>query len=284
MEIANTVTELLLAKKKFPFPPVLVPTMGALHEGHIALIKRARDIAGPNGCVAVSVFVNPIQFDRASDLKNYPNTLERDTEICQSEGVDLLFTPQADTLYSANRSITIAENSLSSRLCGATRPGHFDGVCTVVAKLFNIFAPIDAVFGKKDYQQLAIINRMVRDLNFQTVIHGVDTVREVDGLALSSRNLRLTEEARKQAPSINDALVAACNKLKQGENDAKVILNSVREILAENAPICEIDYLECVDAATLQPVKHITQKSVIAIAAFFGEVRLIDNIELTPNN
>jgi pantoate--beta-alanine ligase len=283
MEIANTVTELLIAKKKFPFAPVLVPTMGALHEGHIALIKRARDIAGPNGCVAVSIFVNPIQFDRASDLDNYPNTLESDIAICKREGVDLLFTPSADSLYAGNRSITITENSLSNLLCGATRPGHFDGVCTVVAKLFNIFAPIDAVFGKKDYQQLAIINRMVRDLNFQTIIHGVDTVRESDGLALSSRNLRLTEESRKQAPSIHRALTAAQQLLNSGETRAESLLEIIRDELAANSPICEIDYLECVDAATLQAVSKVEQKSVIAIAAFFGEVRLIDNIELSPS-
>ncbi|MGJ8673291.1 pantoate--beta-alanine ligase [Rubritalea sp.] len=284
MEIANTVTELLLAKKKFPFAPVLVPTMGALHRGHVALIRKARDIAGPNGCVAVSIFVNPIQFNNASDLENYPNTLTEDRALCEQEGVDLLFTPSVDSLYAGNRSVTIIESSLSSQLCGATRPGHFDGVCTVVAKLFNIFAPIDAVFGKKDYQQLAILNRMVRDLNFQTVIHGVETVREDDGLAFSSRNVRLTEEARIQAPVINQSLNAANTLLESGEHSTGALLNGIREQLTKDAPLAKIDYLECIDAATLQPVSSASQKSVIAIAAFFGDVRLIDNIELSPNN
>lgn len=284
MKIVRTVAELLLAKKTFPITPVLVPTMGALHEGHIALMKVARSNAGPNGCVAVSIFVNPIQFDNASDLEKYPSTLENDIEICRANDVDLLYMPEASTLYAENRSITISESSLATTLCGATRPGHFDGVCTVVAKLFNLFTPTDAFFGKKDYQQLAIICRMVRDLNFPVIIHAVDTVRESDGLALSSRNLRLTPDARTQAPTIRKALLAAQQSLAKGNTVSASLLETVRSTLTAEAPISNIDYLECVDAVTLQPVEQVNSKAVIAIASFFGEIRLIDNIELVPSN
>ena len=284
MDIATTVTDLLFAKKKYLTAPVLVPTMGALHDGHIALIKKARAIAGPNGYVALSIFVNPIQFENPSDLENYPSTLQRDIELCEKYGVDLLFTPNAETLYAASRSTAITENSLASKLCGASRPGHFDGVCTIVAKLFNLFSPIDAVFGKKDYQQLAIINRMVRDLNFQIIIHGVDTVREPDGLALSSRNIRLTDDARAQAPAIRQAMLLAKQSLASGINDSERLIESMKSHLSADAPLAEIDYLECVCATSLQPQAKVTQKSLIAIAASFGDVRLIDNIELVPTN
>lgn len=284
MKIVRTIAELLLAKKTFPITPVLVPTMGALHEGHIALFKVARSNAGPNGCVAVSIFVNPIQFDNASDLEKYPSTLENDIAACRDNGVDLLYLPEASSLYANNRSTTISESSLSSTLCGATRPGHFDGVCTVVAKLFNLFTPTDAFFGKKDYQQLAIICRMVRDLNFPVIIHAVDTVREPDGLALSSRNIRLTSEARSQAPTIRKALLTAQQSLQAGSQSSSELLEIVRSTLAAEAPLSKIDYLACVDATTLQPVEQVKAKAIIAIASFFGEVRLIDNIELVPSN
>lgn len=284
MDIVKTVAALLLAKKSHSFAPVLVPTMGALHDGHLELIKRARSIAGPNGCVAVSIFVNPIQFDRASDLECYPSTLEQDIALCEKHGVDILYTPAADSLYATNRSITISENSLSATLCGATREGHFDGVCTVVAKLFNLFTPTDAVFGKKDYQQLAIINRMVRDLNFPVIINAVDTLREEDGLALSSRNLKLTTEARTQAPAIRKSLLLAQSALASGDTSSPSLLNIIEQSLTTECPLSKIDYLECVDAETLQSVEIVSGRSVIAIATFLGDVRLIDNIELVPSN
>ncbi|PQJ29961.1 pantoate--beta-alanine ligase [Rubritalea profundi] len=284
MDIITTVTDLLFAKKKYLTAPVLVPTMGALHDGHLALIEKARAIAGPNGCVAVSIFVNPIQFDNPDDLKNYPSTLQRDIAICGERGVDLLFTPDTGSLYSANHSTVITEDCLASKLCGATRSGHFDGVCTVVAKLFNIFTPIDAVFGKKDYQQLAIINRMVRDLNFQVIIHGVDTVRENDGLALSSRNVHLSSDARTQAPAIRQAMLLAQKSLASGVDDSAKLLEAMKSHLSTHAPLAEINYLECVCANSLQPQVRIIQKSLITIAACFGDVRLIDNIELVPAN
>lgn len=258
--------------------------MGALHEGHLELIKVARNIASPNGCVAVSIFVNPIQFDNAGDLANYPNTLKADLKHCEELGVDIVFTPTPEVLYSENRSITVTEDSLSNKLCGANRPGHFDGVCTVVTKLFNLFTPLDAVFGKKDFQQLAIINRLVRDLNIQTIIHGVDTVRELDGLALSSRNVRLSSEARAQAPAIRKALLSAEITLQNGEQSSDALLNMVKVTLNKEAPSARIDYIECIDAVTLQNVNKVQSRSVIALAAFFDDVRLIDNIELNPTS
>ncbi|MFT5882063.1 MAG: pantoate--beta-alanine ligase [Crocinitomicaceae bacterium] len=282
MDIVTTVTDLLFTKKKYLTAPVLVPTMGALHDGHLALIEKARAIAGPNGYVAVSIFVNPIQFDTPDDLKNYPATLQRDITLCKEHGVDLLFTPDSGSLYSVDHSTVITEGSLGSTLCGATRAGHFDGVCTVVAKLFNLFSPIDAVFGEKDYQQLVIINRMVRDLNFQIVIHGVDTVREKDGLALSSRNVRLGVDARAQAAAIRQAMLLAQQSLAAGVDDSGQLLEAMKSHLNMHAPLAKIDYLECVCARTLQAQVRITRKSVITIAAFFGDVRLIDNIELVP--
>ncbi|WP_018969532.1 pantoate--beta-alanine ligase [Rubritalea marina] len=280
MEIARTITELLLAKRKYHYAPVLVPTMGALHEGHQSLIRMARSIAGPNGCVAVSIFVNPIQFNRQDDLDGYPNTPEEDLAVCEQLGVDLVFIPKSSELYAENRSIKIQESSLSNLLCGATRPGHFDGVCTVIAKLFNLFTPMDAVFGKKDFQQLAIINRLVRDLNFPVVVHGAETVRETDGLAMSSRNVRLSTEARAQAPAIAAALNEAKQQFLNGQHNANELTQLIRSELQDAAPSSTIDYLECVDAATLQAQEVADAHSVIAIAVFFGDVRLIDNIEL----
>ena len=188
---------------------VFVPTMGALHEGHAALVRTAREIAGPGGNVLVSIFVNPLQFGPNEDFSKYPRTLIEDLSICRDNGADAIFVPKAEDLYPTDRSIQLTETQLSRRLCGASRPGHFDGVCTVVAKLFNLVQPDDAVFGKKDYQQLAIIRRLVRDLDFNVVIHGVDTVREADGLAMSSRNRYLTPEERAQAPTLRRALLQA---------------------------------------------------------------------------
>lgn len=261
---------------------VLVPTMGALHEGHFSLIRKAREIAGPEGRIAVSIFVNPIQFDRESDLESYPSTIDADLEACEKLGVDVVFTPSVGEVYHPDRSITIHETSLSKLLCGATREGHFDGVCTVVAKLFNIFRPTDAVFGKKDFQQLAIIRRLVRDLNIPVQIHGCETVREADGLALSSRNVRLTKLNREQAPIIREALIAVRNAVKAGEKSAEVVKAIAHNTIRSVSTIPRIDYLECVDAETLESVASIDRPSVLATAVFFGDVRLIDNIELEP--
>jgi pantoate--beta-alanine ligase len=264
-----------------PRPLVLVPTMGALHEGHIALIRRAREAAGPGGTVAVSIFVNPIQFDRPGDLAAYPKPLEDDLEKCRQDGVDLVFTPESGSMYFPDRSITVTESLLSTHLCGATRPGHFDGVCTVVLKLFNLFQPDAAVFGEKDVQQLAILRRMVRDLDVPVEIIGYPTVREPDGLAMSSRNVRLTPEHRADAPRIRRALDGARSLLQFGERAAAPFLAAARKHL-EDSPILRIDYLELVDAETLQPVGHIKKPAVLATAVFYGDVRLIDHVTLLP--
>ncbi len=255
---------------------VLVPTMGALHKAHGELIRVARDAAGEDGEVAVSIFVNPLQFGPGSDYKRYPRPEKADEEFCRSAGADLLFWPSADEVYRTDRSTFVEEASLSTTLEGKSRPGHFRGVCTVVAKLFNILAPDAAVFGEKDFQQLAIIRRMVRDLNFNIDIIAVPTVREEDGLACSSRNQYLNSDERKQAPVLHKALQAAANS---GKKSASEIVAVAREVINE-APLARIDYLELVDAGTLQPVEMAGPNRVLLLAVLFGKTRLIDNIWL----
>ena len=260
---------------------VFVPTMGALHEGHAALVRTAREIAGPCGNVLVSIFVNPLLFGPNEDFSKYPRTLIEDLSICRDNGADAIFVPKAEDLYPTDRSIQLTETSLSRRLCGASRPGHFDGVCTVVAKLFNLVQPDDAVFGKKDYQQLSIIRRLVRDLDFNMVIHGVDTVREPDGLAMSSRNRYLTPEERAQAPTLRRALLQARDRyVKDGERDPQALRKLITDEIAAHAPLGRLDYAEIVDASTLDQITAQTELALIAIAVFFGGARLIDNIEL----
>lgn len=258
---------------------VLVPTMGALHEGHATLLRQARQLAGDSGCVVASVFLNPVQFDNAGDLAAYPQTPEQDLEICRCCGVDVVFMPTPKVMYVADRSISLEETHLSSVLCGAKRPGHFAGVCLVVSKLFNLVQPTDAVFGKKDYQQLAILRRMVRDLDFPITIHGAEIVREPDGLALSSRNVRLTPEHREAAPGIRKALLAAADAYRGGVASAD-ICSMVRETL-ERIPGVRVDYAEICDAETLHEQTDSARTALLAVAAYFGDVRLIDNIELT---
>jgi pantoate--beta-alanine ligase len=258
---------------------VLVPTMGALHRGHLELIRVARQTAGADGHVSVSIFVNPLQFEPGSDYERYPRPASADEEACREAGVDLLFRPAPPEMYFADRSVAVEEQSLSERLCGASRPGHFRGVTTVVTKLFHLLAPHAAVFGEKDFQQLAIIRRMVRDLNFPVAIIGVPTVREVDGLALSSRNQYLSSEERAQAPVLRQALLEAAERARSGETSAERIVTGVREKIG-SASHARIDYVELVDAYTLQPATEVTPNSLIALAVFFGKTRLIDNIRL----
>lgn len=259
---------------------VFVPTMGAMHEGHAALIRAAREIAGHNGNVAVSIFVNPLQFGPGEDFEKYPRTLIEDLGICRDNGADMIFAPKADEIYPPDRSIVLHETSLSHLLCGASRPGHFEGVCTVVAKLFNLVQCDDAVFGKKDYQQLAIIRRLVRDLDYNVVLHAIDTMREEDGLAMSSRNRYLSPDERAQAPALRAALVAARTAWKNGERTPAALQTLITKHIQEHAPLGRIDYVSAVDAATLQPVSATTELVVIAVAVFFGTTRLIDNVEL----
>ena len=240
---------------------VLVPTMGALHEGHASLLRQARALAGDSGSVVASVFLNPVQFDNAGDLSSYPQTPEADLELCRSCGVDVVFMPTPDVL------------------CGAKRPGHFAGVCLVVSKLFNLVQPTDAIFGKKDYQQLAILRRMVRDLDFPITLHGAEIVREADGLALSSRNVRLTPEHRAAAPAIRKALLEAAAAYANGET-ASDVCAAVQNAL-EAIPGVRVDYVTLCDAETLHELTAENRLALLAVAAYFGDVRLIDNIELT---
>ena len=254
----------------------LVPTMGALHKAHGELIRVARERAGRGGEVAVSIFVNPLQFESGSDYERYPRPEKTDEEFCRNAGVDLLFRPAPAEMYAGDRSVFVEETSLANMLEGKSRPGHFRGVCTVVAKLFNILEPDVAVFGEKDFQQLAIIRRMVRDLNFKVDIVGVPTVREEDGLACSSRNKYLNAEERKQAPVLRKALVAAT---ESGKRSSKEIVDLVCKIIGE-APLARVDYVDLVDAENLQPVEIARSNSLLALAVFFGKTRLIDNILL----
>jgi pantoate--beta-alanine ligase len=244
--------------------------MGALHEGHLALIRRARVLAGRNGMVAVSIFVNPAQFGPSEDFSRYPRPIARDARLCRENGVDLLFNPTAKQMYPERFSTWVDEISLSSVLCGKSRPGHFRGVCTVVAKLFNILAPDIAVFGKKDFQQLAIIKQLARDLNIPVKIEGLATVREADGLALSSRNQFLSPAERTQAPVIRRALLAGARNIRAA---ARIVAGII-----QSAPLARIDYLEVLDAETLQPLTAGSRRALLAAAVYFGKTRLIDNI------
>jgi pantoate--beta-alanine ligase len=252
--------------------------MGALHNGHGELIRVAKKHAGQNGEVVVSIFVNPLQFEPGSDYKSYPRPQAADEEFCRKAGVDLLFRPSACEMYMDDCSVFVDESSLAGTLEGRSRPGHFRGVCTVVAKLFNIIEPAAACFGEKDFQQLAIIRRMVRDLNYGIEIIAVPTVREENGLACSSRNRYLSPEERNQASVLHKALVAAKNRAKT-EKSAEAIIDSAREIIAESS-LARIDYVNLVDAETLQRIEVVSPNSLLALAVFFGKTRLIDNIRL----
>jgi pantoate--beta-alanine ligase len=272
MKILTAIVEAQNHAKKGP--RVLVPTMGALHKAHGELVRVAREKAGKDGEVVVSIFVNPLQFEPGSDYERYPRPEKEDEEFCRKLDVDLLFHPSATEMYPDNRSVFVEENALSNVLEGKSRPGHFRGVCTVVAKLFNILQPDAAVFGEKDFQQLAIIRRMVSDLNYKIDIVAVPTVREADGLACSSRNAYLNAEERKQAAVLRKALLAAKDS---GKKSGKEIVDLTRKIISE-APLARIDYVDLVGAETLQPIELVKLNSVLAVAVFFGKTRLIDNI------
>ena len=258
---------------------VLVPTMGALHHGHLELIRIAREAAGADGHVSVTIFVNPLQFEPGADYDRYPRPTAADENACRSAGVDLLFRPVPSEMYYGDRSVFVEENALSGTLCGRARPGHFRGVCTVVTKLFHLLAPQAAVFGEKDFQQLAIIRRMVRDLNFAVQIIAAPTVREPDGLAASSRNAYLDAEQRQQAPMLRAALLAGAELARNGETSAARVVKTVQDHIA-SASQARVDYVELVDADTLQPTDRVTGNSLVAVAVFFGRTRLIDNIRL----
>ncbi|MFZ4483127.1 MAG: pantoate--beta-alanine ligase [Chthoniobacterales bacterium] len=278
MRTFGTVAEAVEFRRGAPSPLVFVPTMGALHAGHAALVAAARQHAGRGGTVVVSIFVNPTQFGPAEDLSRYPRTPEADADICRQHGADVIFAPTPDEMYPPGDSTLIEETVLSRGLCGPGRPGHFRGVCTVVAKLFHIIRPDVAIFGEKDYQQLAIIRRMARDLFLPVEVLGHATVREADGLALSSRNRYLQADERARALHFSAALQAAKN-----EGSAARIVSTARRLIAEGTG-SEPEYVELVDADTLEPLGQLNRPAVLAAAVRIGATRLIDNVRLDPTD
>ena len=264
-------------------PIGFVPTMGYLHEGHLSLVRAARKRVGTNGKVVVSIYVNPTQFAPTEDLANYPRDLKRDLQLCRSDGADVVFVPSDAEMYpneSENGlSAYIVEEKLSQMMEGASRPTHFRGVATVVAKLFNIVLPDIAVFGQKDFQQAAIIKRMVRDLNFPVRIIVAPTLREADGLAMSSRNKYLDAEQRAQAVILYHALQAAKAAVKKKSVAGERLKTDLKEFITA-APLAQLDYVEFFDPKTLEPVKQVKRGTQMALAVFFGKTRLIDNSQL----
>ncbi len=250
-----------------------VPTMGFFHEGHLELMRVARKNAD---VVVVSIFVNPIQFGPSEDYSRYPRDIERDKKKAQEVGVDILFIPSVEEMYPEGFQTKVRVEKLTQHLCGLFRPGHFDGVTTVVTKLFNIVKPHIAVFGEKDYQQLLVIKRMVKDLNMDIHIIGVPTVREADGLAMSSRNTYLTPEERKSALCLKKSIDLAKEMVEKGETDASVIKKKVEELIS-SYPFTKIQYVSICDPETLEEVSQIKDKALIAMAVFVGNARLIDN-------
>jgi pantoate--beta-alanine ligase len=278
MKVIETVDAAQAHVRKRTAKSVLVPTMGALHRGHLELIRVAREHAGKDGEVAVSIFVNPLQFEPGSDFEKYPRPESTDEKFCADAGVKLLFRPRE--MYFDDCSVYVEETQLSAGLCGAARPGHFGGVCTVVTKLFNLLAPIAAVFGEKDYQQLAIIRRMVRDLNFPIEIIGVATVREADGLALSSRNQYLDTDERTAALMLYQAMLRVKELAVGGEDSVTKLIDAASNAIA-SAKGARIDYISIVDQENLQPLETLRPNALIALAVFIGKTRLIDNLRLT---
>lgn len=251
-----------------------VPTMGAFHQGHLSLIRRCRR---ENDITVVSIFVNPLQFGQGEDFNRYPRPLRRDAGLCRREGVDILFCPQAKEMYPQGYKTYVELEDLSNILCGAFRPGHFQGVATVVAKLFNIVAADTAYFGQKDAQQAIIIKRMAADLNFSTRIKVLPTVREKDGLALSSRNIYLSRQERKDALVLPEALRLGANLIKSGLRDTAKIINRISALIRKKAAV-KIDYIAITHPGTLEPLKKIRGACLIALAVRIGKTRLIDNI------
>jgi pantoate--beta-alanine ligase len=256
-----------------------VPTMGFLHEGHLSLMRKARE---ENHALVVSIFVNPTQFGPGEDYASYPRDLEKDASLCQEVGCDVLFTPGADEMYLQGYVTTVSVSGLTETLCGASRPGHFDGVTTVVSKLFNIVRPHMAYFGLKDYQQYRVILRMAQDLNMNINIIGLPTIREEDGLAMSSRNAYLYDDERSGALSLSRSLEAAREMVREGIRDPRAIEEKVTGII-ESEPTNRIDYVSVVDADDLTPLSTIEDRTLLALAVFVGDARLIDNTVLEIN-
>ena len=276
MKIVSTVEQVREEVKKWRQQGLtvgLVPTMGYLHEGHKSLIDKA---VAQNDKVVVSVFVNTIQFGPTEDLATYPRDLERDAALCEDAGAALIFHPEKEDMYFDDFCTYIDMDGLTKGLCGKTRPIHFRGVCTVVGKLFNIVHPDRAYFGQKDAQQLAVVRRMVRDLNFDLEIVGCPIIREEDGLAKSSRNTYLSEEERKAAVILHKGLVKGEEMVSAGEKDVKKVLDAITEII-ESEPLARIDYVEAVDFDNIETIDTIEGSVLVAVAVYIGKTRLIDN-------
>jgi len=255
-----------------------VPTMGFLHEGHASLMRRAR---AENDVVFVSIFVNPLQFGANEDLAAYPRDLDSDLSLCETERVDVIFHPNVDEMYPDPNPFRVTVGEIGSELCGRARPGHFDGVATVVAKLFNIAGPCRAYFGRKDAQQLVIIERLARALNFPVTVVGCDIVREPDGLAMSSRNIYLNGEERRAAVVLKRALDEAAAAIGSRERDARRIGNLMGSRISSE-PLAKLDYAAVVDAETLEDLDRLDRPALLAVAAWVGKARLIDNTTVTP--
>jgi pantoate--beta-alanine ligase len=253
--------------------------MGYLHEGHLSLVREARR---RTDCCVVSIFVNPLQFGQNEDLERYPRDPERDQRLLRSEHVDVLYLPSAVEMYPPGFQTRVEVERLTRGLCGRSRPGHFRGVTTVVAKLFNAVKPHVAVFGEKDFQQLAAVRRMVRDLDFDVEIIGTPIARERDGLAMSSRNAYLSAEERKAAVCLSRSLEHARDLVRRGERDCGDVLREVRAVI-EAEPLAHIDYAELVNSDTLEPVEQLSSPTLLALAVFIGRTRLIDNTVLTTS-
>lgn len=270
----DTIREIIKGVKKKGMTVGFVPTMGFLHEGHLSLIRTARL---ENDFVVVSIFVNPLQFGVGEDFERYPRDLERDRELARSAGCDLLFVPSSKDMYPQGYATFVDVERLTEGLCGASRPGHFRGVTTVVAKLFNLVSPSKAYFGQKDAQQALVLKKMVTDLNIDLDLIVLPTVREPDGLAMSSRNKYLTSEEREEATVLYKSLLLAKELVKSGEKDTLVIRKKMEELIC-TAKDAAVDYLEIVDTKELKPLKFINGQCLVAVAVKFGTTRLIDNI------
>jgi pantoate--beta-alanine ligase len=270
-----SLTEVIGAWKRDGETIAVVPTMGALHEGHLELVRMAKRSASK---VIVTLFVNPAQFNNPSNLEHYPRNEDRDSALLENEGVDVLFAPLVDVVYPACFSSKVSVSGVSEGLCGAFRPGHFDGVATVVTKLLLMTQADKAVFGEKDYQQLHVVRRLVSDLNIRTEIIGHPTVREADGLALSSRNLRLSEAARRIAPQLAAALLSAAAEIANGKFAAPVLAKTKRDL--EESGFDSVEYIEMRAEEDLRPLEAFTEPARLLAAAFLGEIRLIDNVEV----
>ncbi len=278
MEVVATRATLRAAVARLARPVGFVPTMGALHEGHRSLIRRAR---AENAGLVVSIFVNPRQFDRPDDLAAYPRSESADLALCAAEGVDVVFLPSVDEVYPPGFQTTVRVGALTERLEGAARPGHFDGVTTVVAILLGLVGAERAYFGEKDAQQLRVVRRMVADLAIDTEIVACSTVREADGLACSSRNVRLSPRGRAVAPLLHRALLAGRARIEAGERSAEAVRSAIRAVLAAE-PAIEVEYVSAADEATLEELETIDRPSLLSLAARIEGVRLIDNELVVP--